>query len=494
MLPMIGLVEHERTTVRLSFAAAAGWIVAFSRAFWYQAGLTEVYLLNAAIFAGVIVLVIRAVARQERRWFWAACALCGVGAANHTMTFAILAPGLGVVGVWLATRQQMTAKSRKRRPLAPSEPLTRRLARLFGPALLLGLLGLTLYAYLPLRAAKEPPRNWGDPSSFGRFLWSVRGGEFARNYLLKAQPGVPFDSNTYPPFFRRRIGEWLAWTGEQILPLPREQTALCALVGFIILAVSFAGWMSVARQMPIFAAFLAVAAGVNLFLISIYNIADIQGYFFPMHVISVICIFVFCAKMHYLAESRLLAARSDLLAALFLALPAIAWLGGRSHCDHSNYDAAERYGREVLARLENDAMILTHGDYDIHPLWYQQVVERRRRDVVVLGANWLATPGYAKSFAGRYDPPVAAPQLSETPVGAEAFYKVLVEEVMRPNLERRPLYSTQFDSRMKARAEQIEIPVFQDDSEVNVDERPYLPKPWLYRLQSVRLNSTSVSH
>jgi hypothetical protein len=482
LLPRLGLLEANRVVARAWLSAAAGWTVAFSRTIWYQAGLTEVYLLNAAIFAGILVLVARAIEERALRLYWAACFLCALGIGNHTMAAVLVIPALAAVGIWLAVAREETADRSKRRGRVIEEPLARRLVRIGGPALLLGIVGVSVYAYLPLRAAKNPPLNWGDPSSVGRFLWSVQGGEFRRNYLLKIKPGVPFDNQTYPPFLRKRATEWLTWTADQFAPLPSSQTPLRATVGFLILAAAAVGWRTVARRVRILAIFMAILVGLNLFAVAIYNIPDIEGYFFPTHVVAVVCLFVAFTRLCRWAEDRLLTHQSNALAALSLVLPMALWVGRRSECDHSSYDAPERYGREVLDRLPANAMIMTRSDYDIEPLLYQQIVERYRRDVVVFGANFLATPGYAKYFQGRCDPPVIVPVWSRTPEGEETYYKMLVEGAILPNIARRPLYSTWFDPLMKVESERIEIPLLREDKVIAVEERQYFPEACIYRL------------
>jgi len=516
LLPMVGLTEPDRSFARALMSAAAGSTVAFSKTIWYQAGLSEVYLLNAAIFAGVFLLIVLAVQRSQpsgRQWFFAAALLTGLAVGNHT-TAVLLIPPLAVVGVSLAIGPGREIERRKRRAFPTRKLFFKRLVQVFGPALLLGILGMCIYAYLPLRAAKNPPLNWGDPSTLRGFLWTVRGGEFRNVFLLKAAPNVPFNSEMYSLFLRKRVIEWLTWTADQVVRLPKDQTSLRTFVGVLILVVAGVGWRTIARRrveqvvglsemrnigVPTraLAIVLPIIAVLNLGIVSIYTIPDIEGYFFPTHVIVVICLFVALAGLHRWTENRLLAHRSDVLAALFLALPAAVWFQGRSDCDHSRYDAAERCGREVLDRLAADAMILTQGDYDIGPLWYQQVIEHRRRDVVVLGSNFLATPAYAKYFEGRYDPPVAAQFFERTPYKPE-YVKTVVEEIVAPNLQRRSLYATLFEGPlgpevakielailrdMGIQDEMIEIPALRDIATLDVPERVYFPAPYICRLQ-----------
>jgi len=522
LLPMLGLIKPDRFLARAILSAAAAWTVAFSRTFWCQAGLTEVYLLNAAIFAGILLLLLLAMAERDKRWFLAAVLLTGLGFGNHT-TMVLLVPALALVGVWLELKPRKDREARKRRTMPAERSFPTRLVQLAGFALLLGALGASIYAYLPLRAAKNPPLNWGDPSTARNFLWSIRGGEFRNVFLLKAAPHVPFSRQVYLNFLQERVNEWLAWTGAQIIALPREQTSLRAIAGLLLLVGAARGWWIVARRRvgqvanpsndvqdrrirkTVLAVVLLLAAMPNLIVAAVYSIPDIEGYFFPSHVVAVVCLFVALTALHQWTETHLLAGRSDVLAALFLALPIAAWLQGRPLCDRSYYDAAERYGREVMDRLPADAMILTGFDYDIEPLWYQQIVEHRRRDVVVLGTNFLATPGYAKYFQGRYDPPVRARFLDRTPY-YEEWLKAMAEEIVA-NMQHRPLYATPPAAAVKrlsapgqpqaifetwfseagVEGDSIEIPVLRETATLDIPERKYFMErnmyPWIYRLR-----------
>jgi len=482
LLPSLGLAaEPERAPVRALLAAGAGWTVAFSQTFWYQAGMTEVYLLNAAFFAGVLLLIVLALTDSNPRCFLAACLLTAIGFGNH-QTVILLIPPLAVVGIWLLFMPRRMTDSRKDRPRLVDIPLRKQLFRLAGPALLLGILGMFIYAYLPLRAVRNPPLNWGDPSTARNFFWAVRGGEFRNVFLFKAAPHVPFSSRTYPYFLRRRVIEWLTWTADQFFDLPENQKPLRTVVGLLLVLVAALGWRTIARRSVVLAIVLPMVAVSDLAIAAIYNIPDIEGYFFPAHTILVICLFAALANLHRWTENRLLARKSTALAAMFLALPAVAWFQARSICDHSHYDAAERYGREVLDQLAPNAMILTRGDYDIEPLWYQQIVEHRRRDVVVFGSNFLATPGYAKYFEGRYDPPVEARFLKWTPYEAD-YFKILAGEIIAPNMDHRPLYSTWFDPRLGVAGDEIEIAVLRDSQTLAVPERIHFPAPVIYRLR-----------
>jgi len=481
LIAQLGLLEPARALPRAVLAAAVGLTVAFSQTIWYHAGLTEVYLLNALLFASVFHFAFLTIAQRSARSFLAVCLLTALALGNHTMAI-FLMPALAVLGVWLAIGPKVAPEKRKRRTQAPKEPWARRLVRLAAPALLLGIAGLSIYLYLPIRAAENPPLNWGDPSSADRFLWTVSGGEFRRNFFLKFSPAEPFDAGTYPPFLVHRLAQWLAWSGNQIAGLRADPHALRWRIGVLLLAGAVIGWIILYRRSPILSVWIAIVFLLNLLAVFLYGIPDIEGYFFPLHLFTILCLFMAFAWVHQWAESRLLAQPSAALAFFFLALPAAAWLQNRSYCDLAGYEAPALYGRQILERLPRQAMLLTTGDNDIYPLWYQQIVERRRPDVVVFGTNFLATPSYARYFQGRYDPPVAVTFFQQTP--REDEYFPALRAFLAANMARRPLYATWYDPRMNVEAEAIVIPVMQEIETLNVPERPYLPRPQIYRLHA----------
>jgi hypothetical protein len=133
-----------------AFGAALLW--AFAVTPWRLAVGAEVFPLHLALLAGLILVAARwqAAAPPERpRWVMGAALLLGLGLAHH-LTLVLALPGL-VAFAWL---------SRGRTGLGPW-------------ALGALALGLLPYAYLPLRAAQHPPLNWGDPSTWERFVWVV---------------------------------------------------------------------------------------------------------------------------------------------------------------------------------------------------------------------------------------------------------------------------------------------------------------------------------
>jgi len=135
---------------RLALAAALAF--GFSLSLWGWAVVTEVYALNILL----VTIMLWLAARGD--WI-PGCFVAGLALGVHHATVALtLPPALYLA--WI-----------RRRPSAKVLLL----------AALAGLAGLSVYLYLPLRAAQHPVLNWGDPETLERFWWHIT----AKQYQTK---------------------------------------------------------------------------------------------------------------------------------------------------------------------------------------------------------------------------------------------------------------------------------------------------------------------
>jgi tetratricopeptide (TPR) repeat protein len=93
------------------------------------------------------------------------------------------------------------------------------------------------------------------------------------------------------------------------------------------------------------------------------------------------------------------------------ALPLLWTLGPSTHHkwfthDRSDNRIAYEYAYNILAGLDQDAIVFTNGDNDTFPIWYLQTVEHVRRDVTVVNLSLVNLPWYVKQLK-RIDQPVA---------------------------------------------------------------------------------------
>ncbi len=157
---------QRRRSVPTVAAACAGLLLAFGPLVWSQAVIAEVYTLHLAFVVGLMLVGASAEASlsstrgEENGWQgkrgWRVAltfGLLGVGLGNH-LSLALTLPALLVL-LWGELRA---------RP-----------GWFFLSAVLGLVLGLSVYALIPLRAAQWPPVNWGGASTAEGLWWLVSG-------------------------------------------------------------------------------------------------------------------------------------------------------------------------------------------------------------------------------------------------------------------------------------------------------------------------------
>ena len=143
-------------------AWTGAWLSQLGYAIWFQAVRPEVYALQGLLllFALERLAAFHVAGARDTRPLYAASFAVGLGLANHHLMAFLLFPAL----LWSAV---CAMRQRGVRPVVVCA--------------LLGVLALCAYAYLPLRAARHPPRL-GDPETLERMLaWVVSAKVYASN-------------------------------------------------------------------------------------------------------------------------------------------------------------------------------------------------------------------------------------------------------------------------------------------------------------------------
>jgi hypothetical protein len=220
---------------RLALAGAMAF--GFSTSLWGWAGVTEVYALNILLLTIVLWLA----ARGE--WVLG-CFTAGLALGVHHATVALALPP----ALYLAWD--------RRRPAA-------KVLLLAAGA---GLLGLSVYFYLPWRAAQHPILNWGDPQTLERFWWHLTGKQYHEQIATVSQSG----------FWDRVLlfGELLV---RQFTP-----------VGFLLAA---AGWVALYRRRRSVFWFSAGVVLLNAGFVTGTGLGatDTPGYYLPSFLTLVWC-------------------------------------------------------------------------------------------------------------------------------------------------------------------------------------------------------------
>jgi len=368
----------------LSAALTAGLTLTAGGLFWSQALIAEVYTLHSAFLALLIWLMLR----WHHRDGWAlplAGLVFGLGLGNH-VSLLFLLPAIAV----------LLYRSRVPRGKA-----------LLATGLLL--LGLGVYLYLPLRALADPWLNWGDPRSWPAF-WGHISGQSYRTFLFQ----VPWS----------QVLARLASTARLLLADMAPWGVLLGLAGLVLLS----------REDRPTLALTAIPAVLGTLLALTYGGADSQVHLLPLYLAWALWAGLAGGSLVRVLYRRL-GRRAVLVTALLSLLPLLLLPRGWSTWSLRNRTGPLPILRETLDSLPAGALLLSETDEQTFPLWYAQVVDGSRPDVVLVDTRLLEWPWYRQQLPSRY-PGLVLPRNGPT---ADWLHTLLQGNIERPAFSLTPL-------------------------------------------------------
>jgi hypothetical protein len=401
----------------ISFSTAL--FLAFSYYFWTAAIVAEVYALHAFLMSLVLLFLLKWQETQQEKHLYILTLLYGLGLANHTST-SLMAPGL----VFFLLSAGRVLKFRV----------------LLGMTLALAA-GLSLYVYLPLRYAAQPPFNYvGHYDANGVFhsvnlttldglWWMISGRQFRALMFSHHWPEVWQELQNY--------AHWL-WSN------------------FLVLGIIPGLWggFRLFKMRGRFAVCLLLVYLANLAFFTTYRIPDPESMFIPTYLIWAIWMAVGCRCMldeitgwenrSSPGESGVLSGRlvwnvdkrgkipyttnvtcSGVLKAILFLAPVATLIINFHYCNLSANWAAKRNASAMLEQVEPDAIIF--GWYLTAPtLEYLQVVEGQRPDVKVINRVFI---GWSE-----------------------------LRQLVRNKIDARPIYTIERDPALKAEYELAPLP------------------------------------
>ncbi len=347
------LAESQSFSVYITKIAAlsAACLFSVTPRLWLQSNHDKPYPLLAFVSALVFYLLLLWRERYERgdecpAYIYAATFLAGMALALH-QTIVLLVPAWFLFII--LTDWRMLARVKE-----------------FVLATAFALLGFAVHLYLPLRATRNPLLNWGDPKSYGRFMW---------HFLRQGYPVEP-----HP-----RDGA-LLWAQVKAFNVSHEFTWVGA--AFAVFAL-YSLWQYrrdvVLTYLTAVAVFLAVIAGY--FNTSLDMIFLTEEFFTPLYLLTAVLIgvglyHVLLIAFRYARFPRHFGFSAYIITAMmFFVLPVtLCAVNYYENDQHDNYIAYD-YAANSLRSLSGNAVMFTWGDSGAFPLWYLQGVERMREDV-----------------------------------------------------------------------------------------------------------------
>jgi len=386
-------------------AAASALLLAFSPTFWSQAIIAEVYSLNAFLAALMVYLVTLYRSTGKDRQLWIVSLALGLSLGNH-LSVLLLLPGM----VFLILRR---GRPKPRSCLA--------MAGFF-------LLGISIYLYLPLRAAQNPPINWGDPHTWSGFWWTVSGTIY-REYAF-ALPLV---------YLPGRIASWTNMLAQQFT----WPGLALGLVGI---------WHLWEYERDYFIFSLTSFGGVAMYALT-YNTTDSYVYLIPSYLLFTLWIargaslllnetlYPWLRKKWGLASSR--PHLPCFISLCLLLLPVFLIHSNYPLLDLSEDRGAYDYAAQVFADIPSEALVIADTDPHIFSLWYFRYVVATDPEAAVFAKGLIQYRWYRENLSWHH------PQIIMPPTGEDPY--ALLFALIDANLPYRPIYLTNPDHQILAR-------------------------------------------
>jgi len=432
---LLTLLYPEEAPSRFTgYALAPAGLLAFSLPFWNQSVVAEVYTLHAFFLCLLLYLLIVWRQSDDVRWLYAAALVYGLSAGNHA-TVAFLLPALLIV-FFLWNRRQA--------------------GRHLAAVVLIFLVGLSVYAYLPVRSLTEPSFDWGNPETADNFIYQVTDRKDADTHFSHVRKSAGAVTPGEPATVVSQVKRVVAAARAVLRGLLRDLgTHLTPWVSMGFLA----GAVICLRKNPPLFLFLIIAAAFNA---SFFNGWGRES-FFPSYIVACLltslCLYRLLRPegdprgaaegvpanepspslsgkapgrgFRYLLETG----KSLVMAALFLTLP---WLVARNYAavDRSGQYFAETLLKREFLSLDNHALFVPGMSwFNFH---YHNDVTRLRDDVVAMNAWDFLAEDPAGIFTARRYPDLRLPGPEHRFASREETLRY-IEELFSRNVPTRPI-------------------------------------------------------
>jgi hypothetical protein len=406
---------------RIVAGSAAALIGATAFTVWNQSVVNEkVYTVSLVIFAIVSWLTVRWCDDPDGptadKLLILIAFLTGIGYSNHPAGFLVL-PAVGVAV--LMRRPQVLLRW-----------------RLIVTCLAVLGLGLTPFAFQPIRAAHFPAMNMGEPTGCTEGIgvactFSATTYDRLHAQITREQYGKPDLTQRQAPVSAQYAMYWMYFEWQWLRDSYGERPGLQRMLALLFLGLGIAGgvvhWK---RDRKSFWFFGPLVFTVTLALVYYMNFKygwsqsqELQGverevrdrdyfYLWSFSTWSVWVALGLTLAWRTVAglvsgtgaggdDPPPLARRPWLLASPVLAIALIPLIGNWNDASRSGEHATREWAHDLLNSVEPYGIIITAGDNDTFPLWYAQEVEGIRRDVTVAVTSLLNTDWYPRSLIRR---------------------------------------------------------------------------------------------
>lgn len=340
-------------------------LLGISLTFWDQATYAEVYSLNAFFITFCLWLILCWLNKKELKYLYQFSFFFGLSLTNH-YSMLVLIPGYIFIILY-------------------GQPKIIKEYKLIGKMFLLFLLGLSLYLYLPIRSAMNPPIDWFNPENAANFK-SVLAYNLARGHVIN------LDTLKYiGDFINQFLGQFslfFAILGLVGLFLTFKKNRPLFYFGLINLILLSLGVIIVVVNGLKFSGFIAWFLGIlyipfyiyfAIFIALTFNyVKNFKYIFYPVLILSVI-ILLFLFEKNLFPNNK------------------------------SQFYVLEDYSKNLILSLEPSAILLIkeigiEGDNELFSLAFQKYVQNLRPDITIYSDTPVFLPPqdikFPKDYAG----------------------------------------------------------------------------------------------
>ena len=334
--------QFDEENLYIFLAVASTLFFAFTTAFWSQTGMAKgaLYVINVFFLALLLYLLLLWRHESQKKYLYLTAFVYGLCLTNHHTSLAYFPAILAFI--WFYDKKEL--KDLKIWPLF--------------------ILGLSVYLYLPVRAATSPAMNVGNPSDLHGML----------QHILRKQYGSLSKITHSVSLFAEQV----KYTGILIIRQFPLHILILPLLGLIYL-------FSVSKRFFVVTliVFFAITGGAILGLNFDINQAKLEvANLFFMPVYLIIAVWMFCGIIFFteLFKIKMLKSAFSVLLVLFLV---ISFLQGFELCNKNENYLALNYGKINLNSCAKDAVLFISEDSPIYQIAYLKIVEGARPDITV---------------------------------------------------------------------------------------------------------------
>jgi len=276
--------------------------------------------------------------------------------------------------------------------------------------LLVAVVGVSVYMFLPIRAAHFPPINEGEPTTL-QALWDV---------LTRQQYGKP-------PVWERQatlsaqLGMWVqyfSWQWGRDFP-GAIQNGLAVLFGSLGVLGAYRHWTADRRRAIAMTVLIGTFTVVLIFYLNFKygyswqpekqvarEVRERDYFFIASFALWGVWVGMGLATlMEWISDGLEVrvpdGARRWTLATPVLLLALIPLWGNHLTASRKGETLARDFAYDLLQSVEPYGVLVTAGDNDTFPLWYAQEVEHVRQDVTVVNLSLANTDWYVRQLQRR---------------------------------------------------------------------------------------------